>query len=434
MNTVDSITIESFWGNHSLIIPFQDDVNFLIGVNGSGKTTVINLIAAVLTADFETLDRYDFKSISIKLKSGRTRPRVEVNKKKGPRESFPSIEYRIFDTSNATAAIYSLSDLEEQYAIRNIRHISQRLYEQRYKELAQSRGLVEHLRQLVNVRWLSVNRADLSRTVKEDRGFESTVDQKLIDLTQQFAIYFGSLSKAAEMQIEKYQKMFFLSLVPGKDQRNILFDDRSLDLSKEQTSLQEIYQRFKVDAAEYIDRLEEYFEATKLSFLRAKKAGKSSSTPTYHAEDLINIIGIWRIHDLVEKWEALNQELLRIHAPREKFLEILNKLLQRKHLYLNEKNELWVETFSGKRFPVTFLSSGEKQLLIILGEALLQTENVWVYIADEPELSLHVRWQEQLIASIRRVNAKAQIIVATHSPDIVSTFQAKVVDMEAVLK
>ena len=65
MNKVDSISIEGFWGNHSLKIPFHDDVNFLIGVNGSGKTTVINLIAAVLTADFETLDRYDFKKIIV---------------------------------------------------------------------------------------------------------------------------------------------------------------------------------------------------------------------------------------------------------------------------------------------------------------------------------------------------------------------------------
>jgi predicted ATP-binding protein involved in virulence len=76
------------------------------------------------------------------------------------------------------------------------------------------------------------------------------------------------------------------------------------------------------------------------------------------------------------------------------------------------------------------LSSGEKQLLIVLGEALLQEKQAWVYIADEPELSLHVKWQESLVENLRTINPNAQIVFATHSPDVVSTFGDKVFDME----
>jgi predicted ATP-dependent endonuclease of OLD family len=80
------------------------------------------------------------------------------------------------------------------------------------------------------------------------------------------------------------------------------------------------------------------------------------------------------------------------------------------------------------------LSSGEKQLIILFGEALLQEGAASVYLADEPELSLHVAWQEQLVSSLRELNASAQLIFATHSPDIVSVYGDRVIDMERVLQ
>ncbi|THD39464.1 ATP-binding protein [Enterobacteriaceae bacterium ML5] len=108
--------------------------------------------------------------------------------------------------------------------------------------------------------------------------------------------------------------------------------------------------------------------------------------------------------------------------------------MQRKIFYINDKNELDVITQSGKELPITSLSSGEKQLIIVLGEALLQEKKSWVYIADEPELSLHVRWQESLVENLRAINPNAQIIFATHSPDVVSHFGKNVFDMEKLLK
>jgi predicted ATPase len=79
------------------------------------------------------------------------------------------------------------------------------------------------------------------------------------------------------------------------------------------------------------------------------------------------------------------------------------------------------------------LSSGEKQLLILLSETLLQREQPAVFIADEPELSLHVLWQEKLVGSLRSLNPSAQIIAATHSPDIVGPLADHAIDMETLI-
>lgn len=64
------------------------------------------------------------------------------------------------------------------------------------------------------------------------------------------------------------------------------------------------------------------------------------------------------------------------------------------------------------------LSSGEKQLLIILLTVLCQNEKPSILMMDEPELSLHVSWQYELIKIIRQLNPNCQIIIVTHSSSI----------------
>ena len=65
------------------------------------------------------------------------------------------------------------------------------------------------------------------------------------------------------------------------------------------------------------------------------------------------------------------------------------------------------------------LSSGEKQMLIILLTALVEDNRPYVLFLDEPEASLHFEWQQKLIGLIREMNPNAQIILTTHSPAVI---------------
>ncbi len=132
--------------------------------------------------------------------------------------------------------------------------------------------------------------------------------------------------------------------------------------------------------------------------------------------------------------EFIERKKISINKPKHTFIDEVNNLFQRKKIYINERNELLIETQSGKIFPLIHLSSGEKQLLIILGQSLLQENNLHVYIADEPELSLHVEWQEKLVSSLKSVNPNSQIIFATHSPDIVGNFSNSIIKVEEIIK
>jgi len=56
-----------------------------------------------------------------------------------------------------------------------------------------------------------------------------------------------------------------------------------------------------------------------------------------------------------------------------------------------------------------------------------------MFFADEPELSLHIEWQEKIISSIRDLNPNSQIIVATHSPEIAGRWRENMIDMEDII-
>ena len=65
------------------------------------------------------------------------------------------------------------------------------------------------------------------------------------------------------------------------------------------------------------------------------------------------------------------------------------------------------------------LSSGEKQMLAILLTVLVQDNEPYVFFMDEPEVSLHVDWQQQLIDLVLELNPNVQIILTTHSPAVI---------------
>lgn len=73
----------------------------------------------------------------------------------------------------------------------------------------------------------------------------------------------------------------------------------------------------------------------------------------------------------------------------------------------------------GKYVDLLSLSSGEKQLLILMAHARFGSVKGRTFIVDEPELSLHMRWQEMLVDALIEGNQDNQFIFATHSPEIV---------------
>ena len=85
-------------------------------------------------------------------------------------------------------------------------------------------------------------------------------------------------------------------------------------------------------------------------------------------------------------------------------------------------DELFNET--GKKIDRTsneirFEQMGEKQMLAILLTVLIEDRQPYALFMDEPEVSLHVEWQQRLIGLIRELNPHAQVVLTTHSPAVI---------------
>ncbi len=76
------------------------------------------------------------------------------------------------------------------------------------------------------------------------------------------------------------------------------------------------------------------------------------------------------------------------------------------------------------------LASGERQLLNMIGHLILNPDlrQSGVFMIDEPELSLHIAWQERFVDAITAANPNIQFIMATHSPAIVLDRDEKCVE------
>ncbi len=108
-----------------------------------------------------------------------------------------------------------------------------------------------------------------------------------------------------------------------------------------------------------------------------------------------------------------------LSKPKTLFQDMIDELFcETGKTIVRDSNEIYFMQY-GERLTPYMLSSGEKQLLVILLTALVQDGRPGALFMDEPEISLHIEWQQRLITLIRSLNPNAQIILCTHSPAII---------------
>jgi len=109
----------------------------------------------------------------------------------------------------------------------------------------------------------------------------------------------------------------------------------------------------------------------------------------------------------------------QLSQKKTRFQDMVDDLFQDtgKHIVRTE-NEIRF-TQIGEVLTPYLLSSGEKQMLIILLTVLVEDDQHYVLFMDEPEVSLHIEWQKRLIDLILELNPNVQIILTTHSPAVV---------------
>jgi predicted ATP-binding protein involved in virulence len=125
-----------------------------------------------------------------------------------------------------------------------------------------------------------------------------------------------------------------------------------------------------------------------------------------------------QIRSIVKHIDRIERTIEEVSAPRSRLKDLLESMYSGgKRIVLGEK-EVSVEISPEGKINLPSLSSGEKQLFFISLAALRSANHS--LIIDEPELSMHVDWQKKLVSSLLQLNSNMQLIMATHSPEIMA--------------
>lgn len=122
-------------------------------------------------------------------------------------------------------------------------------------------------------------------------------------------------------------------------------------------------------------------------------------------------------------------ELQALHDTICTFLGHLNDFYSNKEAHFHVTEGVRIFSLSNEELSVDKLSSGEKQLLLMLCNALSARNEASVFIIDEPEISLNVKWQRRLIQALLDCmqGSSAQFLFATHSIEIVTQYRGNLV-------
>lgn len=414
------VCIYGLWGEsgRDIVISFYKDVNIIIGPNASGKTTILNIIHYVLTGDMIRLADIKFRKVVVELKEfeSRTRKKIEVEVTK-------------------TGFSFSVAGINTEFDIDRLRVQDMQRRQHSYNRMLKfhNKDILGTLAEIAPIVWLPVSRRlpiseddeDFIRMQHGELQLES-VEVRLRDLLNELKDYRLRLEAQLADRYKQFEKQVLQSILFSKK------DDRSSYLKIEaisQESKNQLIRAFQAAGLlddQMLSRINEHFTEASQALDRLN----NRDSKHIEIDDVFIIPLISRTKALSDSARELEEERESLFEPLTTYEKIANSFLTNKIIKVQDDGKLHIQSRINHQHHSLFnLSSGEKQILILLTQALLKENNPVIYIADEPELSLHISWQEQLLQSLADLGKQIQIIVATHSPDIVGPFQDKIINL-----
>ena len=124
----------------------------------------------------------------------------------------------------------------------------------------------------------------------------------------------------------------------------------------------------------------------------------------------------------IDSISARLDALATVQEVIETFVRLLNDFYAGKTASFDLQSGLKINQLNGRTLPLDVLSSGEKQLLLLFSNTIRARTQATIFIVDEPELSLNVKWQRKLLESLLELvrGSSVQFVIATHSIELLA--------------
>lgn len=427
-------------------IEFRESVTFLIGINGSGKTTVLKLLSALLEPSYKMLCSIDFFELTLLCEIDEKKTiQIFCRKEKSKMllkfvdKCTNTQEEECFDVADMSQTFEEQGDLAREEFIRN-------------RSIFESSNVVSKIKSIQTPLFLGINRRVIEMSMGESmdrethtvrdmqlrrrrRMIDDAVDKALYDIqlmvfdnvrhnARRQAAYADNFRKKVVHDSFKFYDSFTTLLSNDYDKQLELLEKKHEDvkLAIRELGLDEL----SAEVDNLFNRLEMLIND--LSKLAPNKE---------HNLDYYDTLGKWIVNSTqLEKIDAITQygneyldNLNKLREPINRLQDGVNVFFKEggKELVVDGQGEIKVKIAPKKINSIYELSSGEKQLVILLAHLALNrgSRQHSIFFIDEPELSLHISWQELFVDALLSASPQTQFIIATHAPAILAKPERK---------
>jgi len=438
---ITQIDVEDLFGVYTYSIPVEEmDISKLLilyGNNGAGKTTILQMIFNVLSSEKSEghkseLANTKFKELSIYLSN-----------------NFKITAYR----ENNLIGDYKLSILKNENLLKQascdteIINNDFKIFNKTGNELYNFLNFLKEIN--LSIHYLS-----------DDRKVKSNISMILDDSNDKVSISRLPLDMLKKVERGRFQDSFSLNdtfLEVAINRVESWFKHQTLVASSiGQDSINSIYIELIEKLLEDVDEVllndnelnkkEIILQSLKDLEERNKEFIKYKLTRDLNLDKLIKIINktnhskIKLIENTLTPYiSGIDKKLNAIEETKniiDVFITTLNDFYNGKELTFNIEDGLKITSLYNDHEPLTptMLSSGEKQLLLLFCNTITAREHASIFIIDEPELSLNVKWQRKLINALLSFaeGSSIQFILASHSIELLSQYDENVCDLKNI--
>ena len=437
------LQIEKLYGHYNYNnIVFNSDVTFIYGLNGCGKTTILNITEAIITGQIYKLFIYDFRKIILEY---------------APKNNINSVQEIVIVQEDAKILITFRG---KSYKIERIDIIKEsRLKDRDFEKMRYYFSTYEFLseiKKIFNYVYLPLNRSSMIYDFENDDDVYYYPRNRNFFVDDTFDEYFNK--DLAMVQIEKLIENSCkkinseISDISDKFRNNIL--KSSLDVNERYTDPHDLFNEIISQKANNINSISQ----TKTAYIKIlKDLSLINKNEEIHFAEFFDSIcndisenkdkipvttvlkmnEVLKIKKIVSLAEETEKQKAYIRKPIEKFIETMNDFINTgedgKEIKISSIGHVYFTTkYSENPISIQYLSSGEKQLITFFANLIFKVKSSTsgIFVVDEPELSLHLFWQKIFVEKTLEINKNIQLIFATHAPEIIGKNRDKTVKLE----
>jgi predicted ATP-binding protein involved in virulence len=433
---IKNLTATNVHGYLNYNIDFNDRLTYLIGINGTGKTSVLKLVLGLISPSFDYLNNIEFDYVELKCfdeQIGKfsiiSRPhkndKIVLSLKrdnKDPLEGFidkvPSKLYNQLSNDDRNSKMQNLIErFEDEEVVQAIKNLTTPLFLGLDRRVYEGKD-IDRMRQNF-----------LFRRRYREFPQDDPLNISLMDIQEIIFDYVRIIaSKQPQINQDFKNKILIQSFDFLESQTiNIVKDFKDLRQKKDEalSAFENLnIVGFTKQVNTFFDQLEDVLKEIRNKQKDQPNEELSKDSIEFYQKWFNNQPQLQRIDKLIQFNQAYQTEIEKLYEPLEKVISIINEFFSesRKQILIDSEGRITIKFKKGKEAKLFELSSGEKQIITMLGHLIFFEEKFkkkeGIFIIDEPEVSLHLAWQEIFVKSIMEASPNTQFILATHSPAI----------------